>query len=440
MYNFKVSAPGRVHLCGNPLRYEEHCIAASLDMRTRLEFSSILPSEYPYTIEINFSDIQLNMTIILRTCFLCLGDMKLVGELTDAELYTEVENFVSSLREYTGTYEPNNLAHRLSLETFFFLLVYISRKNNMKITSSFRVTISTELAIGEGLGSSVSFVACLAACFYLLSLLQKGVVIAEFDHQDISNIFQYVRTCNYTIYHCLTTVDSYVSLYGSVRMFESDAHIGIYGEIPNMKILLVSSNVCQKTLTEQNERMRNSCHSHLYVESIQKCIDDVVGASNDILETMEYQLVELRKAITCYSDENEFRTISKEVYIKLLGPSTLEVNSKKRSFRHCYYIELICWELCSSLNTYTLQNLVNVNQGLLHTLDMSHPNLDAICAIAQQFSLAGKLTGNGGGGYAFILLLPDSTDELISEVLDKLKSHNFSAKLTSINCPGVTID
>lgn len=87
-----------------------------------------------------------------------------------------------------------------------------------------------------------------------------------------------------------------------------------------------------------------------------------------------------------------------------------------------------------------MQILIQLNQGLLRALGMSHPNLEIICAIAKKFSLAGKLMCNGGGGYAIILLLPNTTDELINQLLNELKCHNFSIKITKLNCSGVRIE
>ncbi|XP_011882448.1 PREDICTED: uncharacterized protein LOC105570093, partial [Vollenhovia emeryi] len=312
-------------------------------------------------------------------------------------------------------YEPNNLAHRLSLETFFFLLVYISCQKNIKMTSSFRVTISSELAIGEGLGSSASFVACLAACFYRLSFLQKGIVIAEFDCQDISVIFQYVQKCSYMIYNDWTTIDSLVCVYGSVYVFRSDVQTAVYEALPNMKILLVSPNVCHKTIIDQNVQTGKICQSYLNIKSIQKCIDDIVEMSNNIqgvLKPPEVLLMDtlyLKTWRIIYSNYVRVSRHSDTANVDVI------LHVLVLFLRH-YYCIVICWKLYSSLNTYALQTLINVNQGLLH----------ALC--------------DGGSRYVFILLLPNSTDELLTQLLDELKSRNFPAKLTSLNCSGVKID
>lgn len=53
------------------------------------------------------------------------------------------------------------------------------------------------------------------------------------------------------------------------------------------------------------------------------------------------------------------------------------------------------------------------------------------------FSLTGKLTGAGGGGYA-IAVVPPSYDP--EEVIRILKEHDFGVILTKLGGPGVRVD
>lgn len=87
-----------------------------------------------------------------------------------------------------------------------------------------------------------------------------------------------------------------------------------------------------------------------------------------------------------------------------------------------------------------LQILINMNQGLLATCQVSHPSLDRICAEAQNYALAAKLTGAGGGGHAYILLLPDTQPETIASISRKLIADGFTIKLTTLGGPGVQIN
>jgi len=81
-----------------------------------------------------------------------------------------------------------------------------------------------------------------------------------------------------------------------------------------------------------------------------------------------------------------------------------------------------------------------MNQGLLNALDVSHPKLEMICAMAWIHSYAGKLTGAGGGGYAYILLPPNTEDESIKFFSQQLEEKGFHVTTTSLGGSGVKIE
>lgn len=82
-----------------------------------------------------------------------------------------------------------------------------------------------------------------------------------------------------------------------------------------------------------------------------------------------------------------------------------------------------------------------MNQGLLNALNVSHPKLEIICAMAWLHSYAGKLTGAGGGGYAYILLPPDTDNNKSIKVLtEQLEEKGFHVKMTSLGGSGVKIE
>lgn len=319
MFKFNVSAPGRVFLYGDPVRYKELCTAASLNMRTKLTFSSMLPPGHPYFIDINFSSIKLHVKILLGAFYMHFSNKHIYSVLSDTELHGMVRNFVGSLKEYVGTYEPDNRAHRLSLEAFFFLLLRIAYERNVKITTSFKVEVSTELAIGEGLGSSASFATCLAACFYRWALLQQGVAVYIFNDEHLIDISKYVQSCDCTIYNSPTVIDSMICVYGSVQTFEKEVLLNMYCDMPNIKILLVFSNVSQKTTVEQGEHVERTLRSYPFVESIQKNIDNVVQRSRKIFGGIEKKLRRSSEIhnISCDSEEDLFHLVPTISGVKL---------------------------------------------------------------------------------------------------------------------------
>ncbi|EGI61173.1 Mevalonate kinase [Acromyrmex echinatior] len=401
MYRFNVSAPGTVFLCGEPKRRNQTCIAASLDMRTTLTFSSfplsVVKIEF---IGIDFPSIQLDMRISLRQFYVHFYGENYKNWTSCVMLHEAVKNFITTImKDYEGTYKSNNQTHQLSLQAFFFLLILISQKENIIITSTFMVKLSTELPIGEGLGSSASFAVCLAACFYRWSLLQKGIVVYEFGRQDLLKISSYAQKCESTIYNSSTCIDITISTYGMIKIFDggitSTLRAKSFSNIPYLKILFFS-NVDQKTKSEKSMKIASVKNSDLLL--------------NSILESIE---------------------VMSSTIVFMLDSINLKVHNNLKN---------INGPLIDIIEDYKiLMDIIHMNQGLLKSLGMSHPNLDIISAIARKFLFAAKLAGKSESRHGFILL-PNASAEDIDNLITELKSYNFSAKITSLNCNGIRVE
>ncbi|XP_018340335.1 PREDICTED: mevalonate kinase-like [Trachymyrmex septentrionalis] len=397
MYRFKVSAPGTVLLCGD---CNKSCVAASLDMRTVLTFSSF-PTEVVRRdfIEIKFSSIRLHMKIPLRI-FLLHFHKKNYDQIYNREqLFESVKNFIKFLTGFPGNYDPDNRAHQLSLQAFFFLLVTISYKKDFIIKSSFIVELSSKLPIGEGLGSSASFVVCLAACFWRWYLLQQGTVRYIFNTIDLAHIKESALFCEYIVYTSSSLINISISTNGVVTEFNEEMSKNSF-DVPSMKILLVFSNVSKKI--EKSIKIIVEENLSFYVDLILNRIETISQKFIQILQKINEETVSLKQQEIV--ETNSVRLIN-------------------------YYKDLV--------------DLIQMNQGLLKALGTSHPNIDAICSIARDSSLGAKITASCEGGYVFILLLPSDSDELDEYIQDLIKifeSHNYSTKIASLNCSGVRVE
>lgn len=89
---------------------------------------------------------------------------------------------------------------------------------------------------------------------------------------------------------------------------------------------------------------------------------------------------------------------------------------------------------------HELGELVSVNHNLLRALGVSHLKLDEAILILEQYSLCGKLTGAGGGGYAFALIPPAFDENLIEKAMQELVQKGFGVTCTILGGQGVTID
>ncbi|XP_037089321.1 mevalonate kinase-like [Pollicipes pollicipes] len=86
-----------------------------------------------------------------------------------------------------------------------------------------------------------------------------------------------------------------------------------------------------------------------------------------------------------------------------------------------------------------LERLVQMNQGLLSTLGVSHPALDAICLVAARHGLTAKLTGAGGGGFAIVMLPLDTPDKKKVQIQEDLEKLGYGVRSVEVGGRGVVV-
>ncbi|XP_011642661.1 mevalonate kinase-like [Pogonomyrmex barbatus] len=391
MHNFELSAPGAICLYGDSvIMYKMTCVGASIGLYTRLTFKSLCSKSIERDfIEFEYSNINLHIRVPLMTFLAYFFHENVNRNAHVTRIRDEVESFVNSLRRmYIGMYEPNNRNHLLSLRAFFFLLVLISYTSRHDIKQSFVVKVSTELAIGQGLGSSASLAVCFAACFLRWSILQKGIAIEEWDMFGKSLIIEFAAICDSIIFNAESKLKAVVSTCGSVVAFNEGKVSRIYLNIPNMKIMLVFSNFGVRVPT---------------VKEIQRYV--------------------LKHSITV-SILNIVENISK------MSVQTFNMIEKKRlPLPEMGHLFLPYYE--------KLSEFLRMNQEILCAIYMVHPNTKLICAIAQKYLFAGKSISINKS--AFILLPPNITDEIIIQLMSEFNSFNMIAILTSLCCDGLRL-
>lgn len=385
MIQFEISAPGKVILYGeHAVVYGKTALAASLNLRTKLKFSELDSN----VIEIDFPCINLYLKISLDEVLEYFQPSYSFNENTD-RLLEQVERFVS-LQKFTSTYEGRR-QDKLSLQAILYLLVYIAYEEQIQI-KSFSISLNTELTISSGLGSSASFAVCLAGCFLHWAYLLKSRIHDTFDKDDLEKISKYALSCERIMHGSPSGIDNSVCTYGGMIEFRRGEPINVLSNMPNLKILLVNTKVPRNTkdLVERVVKLRQ-----LYPAVIDSIFDSIDAVS--------------KTAVQVLGEIYDAQTINDE--------ALLESRYKN------------------------LFSLTHINQGLLSTtLDVSHSTLDSICSIVRTYSFAGKLTGAGGGGYAYILLLPNTKNAIIADLSEILEAERFSVTSTSLGGPGVTIE
>lgn len=91
-----------------------------------------------------------------------------------------------------------------------------------------------------------------------------------------------------------------------------------------------------------------------------------------------------------------------------------------------------------------LQRAISINGDLLHSIGVSHARLDDISRACSAHGLASKLTGAGGGGYAFALLPPgprtDTEEMAVTVLCAELDAAGFQCLRTRIGGDGLRVE
>ena len=83
-----------------------------------------------------------------------------------------------------------------------------------------------------------------------------------------------------------------------------------------------------------------------------------------------------------------------------------------------------------------IDEAVEANHRLLNDLQVSHPKLEEIVRIAGDHGFKAKLTGAGGGGFAFAVIKPGKD---ISDLIKELQTGGYDCFQSEIGVPGVSV-
>lgn len=289
MIEFKVSAPGKVILFGeHAVVYGKTAVAASLNLRTTLKFVELLRSpDSKNIIKIELPDVKLLLSLPLRVFldyfFSDNFNYSLIKESN--QLHSYVKDFIDSIENVIDRHNSDSVIkqQKSSLQAFFYLLVYIAYEEHIDIKDiSFHVHLSTELMVSAGLGSSASFAVCLAACFLHWSLLQKGKH-DMFNKEELDKISKYALNCERIMHESPSGIDNSICTYGSIIKFQKKELVDMSPHVPNLKILLVNTNVTRST----KDQVKRTAHlKELYPSIIIPVLDSIDALSNNAWQTL----------------------------------------------------------------------------------------------------------------------------------------------------------
>lgn len=250
------------------------------------------------------------------------------------------------------------------------------------------VTVTSELPLGSGLGSSAAFCVSLAGSLLALTASagldysQQGWV--TYGESGLELVNKWALEGEKIIHGKPSGIDNTVSTYGNMIKFRS-------GELSRLK-----SNLPIRMLITNTRVGRNT-----------KAL--VAGVSER----------KLRHPDAMASVFDAVDSISKELsgIIQTSASDDITVTEKQEK----------------------LEELMEMNQGLLQCMGVSHASIETVLRTTLKYKLSSKLTGAGGGGCVLTLLPTLLSNIVVDKVIAELESCGFQCFIAGIGGNGVEV-
>ncbi|XP_057305189.1 mevalonate kinase-like isoform X2 [Hydractinia symbiolongicarpus] len=365
------SAPGKIILCGeHAVVYGKEAIACSLNLRTTCCIELLSNSQF----EINVPGLDLQKCWNITEIYQLYDTAKI--DPTHPEIHKENEAFVKLLEN-----EEKNL-QKLSLH--IILMLYICIGSSFKDKTGLRITLTSQLPIGGGLGSSASFAVAVSSALLVL----YGVISSKQDEWSDSH-YKLISDWSYqaeTIIHGTPSgIDNSVATYGHCVGFKA-GHVDLLTNLSFMKldVLVVNTKIPRSTR-------------------------ELVGAVREKREKFPELFESIFNSIDCITRS------FKEILLEISRGS-----NNARIYKN-------------------LKDLISINGHLLEGIGVGHECISSVVTTCSKYGLGSKLTGAGGGGCVFALIPPGYCKEKIDKVVKELESQNFECWRTVLGGGGVQL-
>ncbi|KAJ3024629.1 UNVERIFIED_CONTAM: hypothetical protein HDU68_007935, partial [Siphonaria sp. JEL0065] len=263
---------------------------------------------------------------------------------------------------------PQDIPKLAKRAVLSLLVLYLGISNG---TPSISISASSEIPTGSGLGSSASFCVSLAASLLLHNDKIKPLKEGVGNDADLDLVNEWAL-CGETVLHGLVSgVDNTVVCFGGANIYVKGQPLKPIKGFPALRMLLTNTKIekdTKKQVAIVTSRMQTL---KPVTEKLVDAVDAIVGECCTVLKEHE------------------------EESIPLAAVST------------------------------KISTLIEMNQGILASLGVSHPSLESIVNITRKHGLSSKLTGAGGGGCALTLIPDDFDAAVLKNVRKELEAEGF---------------
>lgn len=269
---------------------------------------------------------------------------------------------------------------------------------------SLDITVETDLSVGAGTGSSASFAVCASAAFleylkyktkdcdnitkngFKSFALPKDVILGKFTKFELDLISKWAFSSEKIVHGSPSGLDNTICTFGNMVEFRKGQTPIPLKLIKKFQILLVNTKISRET--------------HVYVVKVRNLHNTHKEIVENLLSACENIAYTAIKTIMQIDNED-------------VDPTS-------------YFDEL--------------NDLTSINHNILNALGVGHSKLDQIVSILKELGLYAKLTGAGGGGYAYCFIPPHVKRKTVDEAIRKLEFSGFEVKLCDLGGEGVKVD
>ncbi|CAI9102252.1 OLC1v1000493C1 [Oldenlandia corymbosa var. corymbosa] len=378
----RARAPGKIILAGeHAVVHGSTAIAAAIDLYTYVSLRFPTPSDNDDTLKLHLKDMDFEFSWPVGRIQEAIPELGSLSASSPTSCSLEITRAIAALVEEQNIPEAKiGLASGVSA----FLWLYIAIHGFKPA----KATVTSELPLGAGLGSSAAF--CVALSAALLSLSDS--LQLDFSHQgwqmfgesELDLVNKWAYEGEKIIHGRPSGIDNTVSTYGNMIKFKS-------GELTRIK-----TNMPLKMLITNTKVGRNT-----------KAL--VAGVSE---RTTRHQ-----SAMAAVF--NAVDSISNEVAAIIQSPVSddLAITEKEEK----------------------LEELMEMNQGLLQCMGVSHASIETVLRTTLKYKLASKLTGAGGGGCVLTLLPTLLSGTVVDKVIADLETNGFQCLTAGIGGRGLEI-
>ncbi|KAI6684863.1 hypothetical protein NL676_030776 [Syzygium grande] len=378
-------APGKIILSGeHAVVHGSAAVAASINLYTYITLRVPPPSsssETSDTLTLHLKDMGLEFSWPIGRIKEALSESNDLDCSTPKTCSGKFAESISALVEEQNIPEAK-IALASGVSAFLWLYTCIQ---GFKPAT---VTVTSELPLGSGLGSSAAICVALSAAFLAFSKsvsLDKGHKgWLDFGDNELELLNKWAFEGEKIIHGKPSGIDNTVSTYGNMIKFKSGSLTRIKSAVP-LRMLITNTKVGRNT----------------------KAL--VAGVSERALRHPD--------AMT--SVFNAVDSISKELLTIIQAPAPDDISMTEKEEK--------------------IGELMEMNQGLLQCMGVSHASIETVLRTTLKFKLTSKLTGAGGGGCVLTLLPTLLSGTVVDKVIADLETCGFQCLIAGIGGKGVQV-